>query len=98
MFPTRDINNVQPLSSQAPYNSKPRKERTGVHMLSTEQVQAAEDLFVSWQQHWSAVSTRIWTRTLIPDVHWWVKRGHGETYLFLPQFFTGHIAFMSYLF
>lgn len=59
MFPTRDINNVQPLSFQAPYNSKPRKERTGVHMLSTEQVQAVEDLFVCWQQRWSAVLTRI---------------------------------------
>lgn len=39
-----------------------------------------------------------WTRRLIPDLHAWYERGHGQTTYHLTQVLSGHGCFQAYLY
>lgn len=57
-----------------------------------------EELLVKWQLKWEGEHTRgQWTKRLIPSIHTWISRTHGELSYHLSQFFTGHGKFGSYL-
>lgn len=51
----------------------------------------------AWRERLANESRGEWTRRLIPDLHTWINRPHGEVNYHLTQFLTGHGLFESYL-
>ncbi|CAH0382748.1 unnamed protein product [Bemisia tabaci] len=50
-----------------------------------------------WTVEWES-SLNKWIKRLIPELHLWIKRRHGQPDFFLTQFLTGHGAFADYLY
>nr|AMS38363.1 hypothetical protein [Bactrocera tryoni] len=51
-----------------------------------------------WQERWNSSSKGRWTHRLIPDIHSWIDRRHGDLDFHLTQILSGHGCFRSYLF
>ena len=51
-----------------------------------------------WQQRWQTSSKGRWTHRLIPDIHSWIDRRHGDLNFHLTQILRGHGCFRKYLF
>lgn len=50
-----------------------------------------------WQQRWNSDNRGRWTARLIPQLHAWADRKHGEVNFYITQFLSGHGYFRSYL-
>ena len=51
-----------------------------------------------WQQRWQTSLKGRWTHRLIPDIHPWIDRRHGDLDFHLTQILSGHGCFRSYLY
>nr|BAC57916.1 reverse transcriptase [Anopheles gambiae] len=60
--------------------------------------------FQEWQRAWDAAAAAptasryaVWAHRMIPDLHLWMSRRHGEVDFHLSQVLTGHGYFREYL-
>lgn len=58
---------------------------------------ARMQLILNWQARWSASTTGLWTRRLIPHLEPWLERQHGELDFWVTQALSGHGCFRHYL-
>lgn len=80
---------------------EPAKEGARLAALDREERnrgRAREETLQRWQRSWETTTHGHWTRSLIPDVRVWQRRGHGEVNYWLTQLFSGHGSYGSYLF
>ncbi|CAH0386630.1 unnamed protein product [Bemisia tabaci] len=57
-----------------------------------------QDKKIRWQIEWEETKGNLWIKKLIPQIHIWLNRKHGNTNYYLTQFLTNHGAYAQYLF
>ena len=55
------------------------------------------DSLDKWQIHWNMSTKARWTHRLIPILHNWIYRKHGDVDFYITKFLTGNGCFQSYL-
>lgn len=59
---------------------------------------AKEQLMAQWQERWESGTYGRWTHRLIPSIHTWINRPHGEVDYYITQALSGHGCFNKYLY
>lgn len=73
-----------------------KKVKEGTSKLLT-QTQGEEEPYKRWQEKWDKSSKGIWTYRLIPNIKFWIIRGHSFLTYQLTRFLSDHGCFSHYL-
>lgn len=70
---------------------KEGRNKTEAREISKRELQA------NWQDRWHTKGKGEWTKKIIPEIHSWLNRKHGEVNYHVTQALTGHGCFAYYL-
>ncbi|XP_072153668.1 uncharacterized protein [Bemisia tabaci] len=64
--------------------------------MKEDPIEIHKDKMTRWEIEWSN-SPNKWTKRVIPELHKWLNRRHGQPDFYLTQFLSSHGAYASYL-